>query len=265
MCERIELFAERVRAAYGEVIVGSASRIVRGRALFDQFEAAVVICSQDSAHGRLLTERVNELAAAKLLAEDQHLTGAIEYEPDLLPDGRKIDFVAARGDENVYVEVKTVHPDTDDTAEAWNNYVRRRQHHPENVHFTVEREWMGGALYGNVFSSRSHFLEYTLDFEARLAAAKAIRSGPGILVFCGNGFAWRLSDLEDFADFYHAGAHREDDPFALMEQHHMETHGLQILRNVDYFGCLRRHAEQADLERFTLPVRGPAFGAPPRR
>jgi hypothetical protein len=52
-------------------------------------------------------------------------------------------------------------------------------------------------------------------FEVRLAAAKAIRPGPGVLVFCGSGFAWRLSDLEDFADFYRTAVHRADDPFAL--------------------------------------------------
>ena len=74
-----------------------------------------------------------------------------------------------------------------------------------------------------------------MEFEPRLAAAKAIRQGPGILVFCGTGFPWRRSDLEDFADFYHIGAHRADDPFALMEQHHIEYEQLQILRNIDHF------------------------------
>ena len=25
---------------------------------------------------------------------------------------------------------------------------RRRRHHPDNVHFIVEKDWMGGAIYG---------------------------------------------------------------------------------------------------------------------
>lgn len=262
MTEDIEVFAEQVRIVYRDIIAGPASRIVRGAELWNQFEAAVVPC-RDAANHRQLAERVNELAVAKVLAEDQHIPGVIEYEPELLPDGRKIDFVAARADENIYVEVKTVHPRTADTDAAWENYVRRRQHHPENVNFIAEQEWMGGAIYGNVFASRSHFLEYTLEFEQRLKAAKAIRGGPGILVFCGNGYAWSRSDLEDFADYYHAGVHRQDDPFALMEQHHIEHQGLQILRNVDHFACLRRPIEQVRLERLTFPVRGPRFGAPP--
>jgi hypothetical protein len=200
---------------------------------------------------------------AKVLAEDPNLKGTIEYEPALLPNGRRIDFVADRGDDNLYVEVKTVRPRTADTEEAWNKYRDRSKHHPKNVQFITKKEWMGGAIYGNVFTSRSRFLDYTLDFEVRLAAAKAIKPGPGVLVFCGNGFAWRLSDLEDFADFYRTGVHRADDPFALMEQHDIEKKGVQLLRNVDHFACLRRPIEQARAEKFTYPVRGPQFGMAP--
>jgi hypothetical protein len=58
---------------------------------------------------------------------------------------------------------------------------------------------MGGAICGDAFASRARFLEYTMAFEERLAVAKAIRPGPGVLVFCGNGFAWRRSNLEDWA------------------------------------------------------------------
>src|SRR5260370_37794785 len=119
---------------------------------------------------------------------------------------------------------------------------------------------MGGRAYGNTFASRSRFLEYTMDFETRLAAAKAIRFGPGILVFCGNGVRWHRSNLEDFADFYHAGKHRQDDPFALMEKHEMERKGIKLLNNIDHFACLRRAMEQAGMQGIYYPVRGPSFG-----
>jgi hypothetical protein len=204
--------------------------------------------------------RINEFAVAKVLAEDKSLKGTITYEPDLLPDGRKIDFVADRGQDNAYIEVKTVHPDIADTEAAWENYLKRRKLHPEHADFVVHKDWMGGKLYGNTFASRSRFLEYTLDFETRLAAAKQIKPGPGLLVFCGNGVRWHWSNLEDFADFYHAGKHRQDDPFALMEKHHIETENLKVLRNVDNFGCIRRPMEQAPITEFVWPVRGPSFG-----
>jgi hypothetical protein len=111
----------------------------------------------------------------------------------------------------IYVEVKTVRPKRADSEEAWQKYLYLKQFHPETVDYVVTREGMGGAIHGNEYTSRQRFLEYTMAFEERLAAAKAIKKGVGVLVFCGNGFAWRLSNLEDFADFYRNGVHREDD------------------------------------------------------
>ena len=182
-----------------------------------------------------------------MLLDDETITGPITYEPDFLPDGRKIDFVVDRGNDNLYVEVKTVRPRTADTEEAWQKFMARRQHHPANVNFIVEKEWMGGAIYGNVFASRAHFLDYTRDFETRLAAAKAIKPGPGVLVFCGTGFAWHKSKLEDFADFYLTGVHRGDDAFALMKQHAIKEKKIKLLRNIDHFAySAPPHGEAAE-------------------
>ena len=181
----------------------------------------------------------------------------ITYEPDLLLSKRKIDFVADRLRDNLYVEVKTVHPETADTEEAWNNYLKLREYHPKHANLIVHRDWMGAKLYGNTFASRSKFLDYTKAFEDRLAEAKKVRFGPGILVFCGNGVRRHRSNLEDFADFYHAGKHRQDDPFALMEQHDMERSKTKLLGNVDHFACLRRPVERAAMQDIYYPVRGP--------
>ena len=212
---------------------------------------------------RAVTERINELAVAKLLIDDPTITGPITYEPEL-PDGRRIDFVADRGKDNLYIEVKTVRPRTADTDDAWQKFLDRSKHHPENVNFLVEKEWMGGAIYGNVFASRAHFLDYALDFESRLATAKATKDGPGCLIFCGTGFAWHLSNLEDFADFYHHGKHRADDPFGPMEAHSIEKKGIKLARNIDHFAFLRRHVEVPAMEEFHYPVRGPRFFLLPR-
>lgn len=265
--ERVEMnkdtrqLIEDARATYQEVVAGKDSRIVRGSVLWDLFEGAAEACKADlKLVERQLAERINELAVAKILAEDRGLKGPITYEPDMLPDGRKIDFVVDRIRDNAYIEVKTVHPDIADTDKAWDNYVKRKQLHPTNADFLTKKEWMGGRLYGNTFASRSRFLEYTMDFETRLAAAKAITPGPGLLIFCGNGIRWHRSNLEDFVDFYHAGKHRQDDAFALMEKHHIEAEKLQILRNVDNFGCIKRPMEQAPITEFIWPVCGPSFG-----
>src|SRR5262249_24582718 len=149
--------------------------------------------------------------------EDKTITGPVSYEPEFLPDGRKIDFVVDRGKDNVYVEVKTVRPRSADTDAAWQRFIHRKKHHAKDVELLIEKEWMAVSIYNNLFKSRSHFLDYAQDFEKRLQAAQAIKPGPGVLVYCGTGFAWHRSNLEDFADFYRTGVHRSDDPFGPME------------------------------------------------
>jgi hypothetical protein len=261
MDEYTKQLIEGARAMYKDVVAGDDSRIHRGKALWDQFEAAADACRMGGKDTeRQLGERINELAVAKVLADDKQLRGPITYEPNLLPSKRKIDFVADRLRDNLHVEVKTVHPDTADTEEAWNNYLKLRELHPKQANFIVHKDWIGGKLYGNTFASRSKFLDYTRAFEDRLAEAKKTRFGPGILVFCGNGVRWHRSNLEDFADFYHAGNHRQDDPFALMEKHEMERKGIKLLNNIDHFACLRRPMEQAGMQDIYYPVRGPSFG-----
>jgi ribosomal protein L30 len=263
LATELDRLADAVRALYRDLVT---THIVRGGALWEQFEEAVDACRADpNGDDRQVSERINELAVAKMLIDDPTITGPIAYEPDLLPDGRKIDFVIDRGADNLYVEVKTVRPRTADTDEAWQKFLDRSEHHPENVNFMVEKEWMGGAIYGNVFSSRAHFLEYSMEFETRLAAAKAIKNGPGCLIFCGTGFAWHLSNLEDFVDFYHTGVHRGDDPFGPMEKHSIEKKGVKLARNIDHFAFLRRHVEIPSMEEFHYPVRGPRFFFPKRK
>jgi len=249
------------RTTYKDVVAGNDSRIQRGKALWEQFEAAAEACRTGGKNcERQLSERINELAVAKVLADDKHLRGPITYEPNLLPSKRKIDFVADRLRDNLYVEVKTVHPNTADTEEAWNIYLKLSEHHPKHANFIAHKDWMGGKLYGDTFASRSKFLDYTRAFEDRLSEAKKLRFGPGILIFCGNGVRWHRSNLEDFADFYHAGRHRQDDPFALMEKHEMERRGVKLIGNIDHFACLRRSVERARMEDLYYPVRGPSFG-----
>ena len=115
----LDLFVAAVHAEYHDPIT---MRIVRGDVLWTQFEEAVAACRADpNRDDRQISERVNELALAKVLLDDKTITGSIAYEPDLIPDGRKIDFVIDRGDDNLYVEVKTVRPRTADTEKRGTN------------------------------------------------------------------------------------------------------------------------------------------------
>jgi hypothetical protein len=258
--DRETLIAHAV-GLYEPVLRGSASRIVDGECLWGQFKAAASAArlGQEGAD-RQLRERINELATAKFLGDDQSITGNIAYEPDILPSGRKIDFVVERDEDRLYVEVKSVYPNAPDTDATWDRYLQVRKFHPENVNFVVEQDWMGGMIYGNTFAARSKFLDYSLAFEERLAEAKQEVAGPGILVFCGSDFHWHVSDLEDFSDFYHSGSHRADDPFAHMERHEIESKGHSLKRNIDHFAFLKRGNCRADLTRMHFPVSGPELG-----
>lgn len=255
-----EFVAEAI-AEYRDILIGPNSRVTRGAALWDQFDPAVATChSSFGKNDSRLIECVNEMAVAKVLVDDPALKPfAIEYEPNLLPDGRRIDFVVNRGNDRVYVEVKTVRPKTKATTAAYKKFKERRKRHPNNVEYVVNPEAVGGAIYGDSFASRSHFLQYSIAFEERLAAAKAIQPGLGILVFCGNGFAWHRSELEDWADFYHLGKHRADDPFGPMELHHLKTNGIALKRNIDHFAYLKRPFNLARRTDFKWPVRGPVM------
>jgi large subunit ribosomal protein L30 len=254
----IAWFAAQIRAMHRDKIMG---RVGRGDVLWNRFEQAVDMCLADPlASDRPLTECTNEIAVAAFLANDKTLAGCeIEYEPDLLPDGRRIDFVVDRGEDNLYVEVKTIRPNIADDEKTWQKYLRRKQYHPKTVEYIVTREGMGGRIYGNAYASRGRFLEYTRSFEARLRAAKDIRPGVGVLVFCGNGFAWRLSELEDFVDFYHTGVHRADDAFGPMEKNYMEASGIELARNIDHFAFLKRPIDEPESKLY-YPVRGPKAG-----
>ena len=79
------------------------------------------------------------------------------------------------------------------------------------------------------------------------------------MIFCGTGFAWHKSNLEDFADFYLTGIHRGDDPFALMEQHHIKKEKIKLRRNIGHFAFLRRHIEKPETEEFHFPIRARAW------
>ena len=263
MCDdRETLIAEAVEL-YEAVLRGPESKIIDGESLWAQFQASARAArlGQENAD-RQLRERINELSTAKFLADDGSITGRIAYEPDNLPTGRRIDFVVERpeNEDRLYVEVKSVYPNTPDTDVTWDRYLQLQEYHPENVNFIVEQDWMGGMIYGNTFAARSKFLDYSLAFEERLAEAKQQTPGPGILVFCGSGFHWGVSDLEDFADFYHSGCHRADDPFARMEQHEIESKGLALRRNIDHFSFLKRATLRAEFTRIHFPVVGPGFG-----
>jgi large subunit ribosomal protein L30 len=80
--EEMELdsFVKAVRAEYQELIM---TQIRRGEVLWAQFEEAINACRADpKGDDRRITEKVNEMAVAKVLVEDEAITWPITYESD---------------------------------------------------------------------------------------------------------------------------------------------------------------------------------------
>jgi hypothetical protein len=260
MSHEIEGHIAAIYRAYEPLILGA--RLTGGSRLWAQFEHAVSAWRQ---HGRPqvtgIIERVNELAMAKYLLADPHIPDAeIQYEPEVIAGGARFDFVVPdyQGT-TLYVEVKTVHPRTEDTERNWRKVEARQRHLSPGNHYVVAKEWMGATIFGNSFSARSSFLGYALETEDKLEAAHAVRPGRCVLVFCGNGFPWHVSELEDFADFYRTSLHRFDDPLAAMEQHHMTQHQLTLHRTIEAFAAMIRPDDSTEPTKWVYPVRGPIW------
>jgi hypothetical protein len=240
LSDEIESHIAAVETFYLPIILGGC--LEGGAKLWHQYEGARDAYRQGGSGFLAVYERINEMAAGHILLSDPTLKGAaVAYETPIAADGSLIDFTVTRPEgRTLYVEVKTVHPRTQDSEASWSNYEKRSAHHPEHVDYVVHKEWSGGQLYGDSFSARSAFMTYARQFEERLAAANAVRSGEGVLLICGTGFPWHLSELEDFADFYRLGIHREDDPFAKMEAHALAERSIELRRNIGEFAYVRR-------------------------
>src|SRR5258708_37640860 len=74
MDEYTQKLIDEALATYQEVVAGKNGRIQRGKVLWDQFEAAAEACCNGGKDAqRQLSERVNELAVAQVLADDSAL------------------------------------------------------------------------------------------------------------------------------------------------------------------------------------------------
>jgi len=248
---------DEIRAAFGHLKAGP--RLIGGARLWQQFEDAVlaVARSGDSQAGALY-ERVNEIVLAQLLLDDTTLAGPIRYEPEIVRGGKRFDFVGTdTSAKPVYIELKTVHPRTDDTDANWQKAVTRMEHVAPGTQVIVGKGWLGATIAGNMIAARTKFLGYTIETEAKLAAHDAVEPGRGILVFAGSGFHWNRSELEDFCDFYATGTHRADDPWADMEAHDMQAKGTILVRNLEGFALLTRDNLSAAPGKLIYPVGGP--------
>lgn len=251
----LRTFLDRAQQHFAAV----ASRIENGNVLLRQFQR---LCRNDHPSPetlRQISEKANELAVAEQILQRSQSLASVIYEPaELSEDDRRIDFVVWQTNGAVsYIEVKTIHPGLNDTDNNWARYLRHQKHFPTDTEYLVDRDMMGAAVYGASAAARAKFLDYSLSFESRLSEAKRWQDGTGILLFVGTGVRWRCDELEDFADYYHSGQHRPDDPFAAMEARHIAEHSIRLQRNITHFGCVVRALDEIQPSEICFPVMGP--------
>jgi hypothetical protein len=258
----IEEHIAAVETFYRPTILGPTSRLKSGAKLWRQYQEARNAYRRGATDFLPVYERINEMAAAHVLLSDPMLHGAtIAYEMPIAADGSLIDFTVSCPDgPTLYIEVKTVHPRTEDSEATWAAHKKRSAYHPEHVNYIVHKGWLGGKLYGNSFSARGSFMTNSRQFEDRLAAANEVWPGEGVLWVCGTGFEWHPSELEDFVDFCRLGAHREDDPFAKMENHALAERSIELRRNIGKFAYIKRPMNHVTPERWYSNVQGPTQG-----
>jgi hypothetical protein len=258
----IEEHIAEAETFYRPIILEPGSRLESGAKLWRQYQKALKAYRRGTTDFLPVYERTNEMAAAHLLLSDPPLHGAtIAYETPIPASGSRIDFTVSQPDgRTLYIEVKTVCPRTEDSEATWAHHKRRSAHHPENVHYVVHEGWLGGKLSGDSFSARRSFMTCSRQFEERLAAANQVRPGEGVLLFCGRGIEWHLSNLEDFVDFYRLGVHREGDSFARMEAHDLAERSIELKRNIAKFAYIKRPVDHVTPERWLSNVQGPMQG-----
>ena len=240
-------------------------RFEHGDALLTRYSAAIrEVISKGRAQFSAVDEAHNEICVADAVLSDPSVSEAkLLYEPSLPNTGKTIDFVLQEADGNLtLIDVKTIKPKPRD---RWDQYERaiNEKWLPKNVQFLLQQEWQGGELWHSAFASRSRFLEYAVELEAKLtAAAYGDAAHRQILVFCGEGFYWHQSELEDFVAFYRSGTHRPDDPFALAEDCYVQESELTLRRSISSFACLDRRQGDIKARRINWHVQPPppSFG-----
>jgi hypothetical protein len=69
--------------------------------------------------------------------------------------GAKFDFVFAEANgQSLFVEVKTVSPQTTDDDTNWRKATYRGRRLSQGTHFVVDQDAMGAAIFGNSFAAR---------------------------------------------------------------------------------------------------------------
>ena len=185
----------------------------------------------------------NEICTATAILEDKSEPKVVQlqYEPTIDGCDKRFDFHVTMLEGPIrYIEVKTIHPMTQDDWDKYQSALKNKRF-PKNTHLILENEWLGGELYHDAYAARSKMLDYALIVEDKIEAclSNSVEKITFLTLFT-NGFHWHCDDLEDFVFFYFKGAHLPGDPFADMEEFAVRARTIQFRRSIDHFSFFRR-------------------------
>jgi len=190
---------------------------------------------------RAVDEAHNELCIASAILENKEPQfTCLEYEPPINGCAKSIDFLATSNELKVYVDVKTIKLVATD---RWEQFEKAQAEGwlPGNVNITLEKEWLGGELWHNMFAARSRMLEYSLELELKIAEGNLSEGNTlFVLALCGEGFYWHQDEPEDFVSYYFSGTHRDDDPFSKAEARDIQDKNIGITQTISRFACMLR-------------------------
>lgn len=237
----------------------NGERLTNGARLIERFTSATATWQANPSDNiRPITECVNELCIARKFLETEECA-CVSYEPALEGTDKTIDYRVETTDGRLILfDVKTVHPEAKDAWERFKS-ITDRGLLSDNTELVLDENWMGGEIAHSFLASREKFLDYTIELEAKIDAMEDSEGLFFAMVFCGNSYDWHLAQLEDFADFYLSGRHRQDDPFAKMEEHSIAEKRIALSRTINAFCYLERKISKATPRKFWCGVRGPTF------
>jgi hypothetical protein len=153
----IQSFVDESRSDLVKVIDSNHKKFPSWRKLINQYNESIDKLFWEGAPFLNRFQEVhNELCTAVLLLEDSTISESmrLEYEPKIGEGKPRFDFKVAVLDEPIrWIEVKTIHPDTQDDWEQFQEAVRNSRF-PQNTEMMLHKDWLGGELFHNAYSSR---------------------------------------------------------------------------------------------------------------
>ncbi|MBS0233792.1 MAG: hypothetical protein JSR99_09925 [Proteobacteria bacterium] len=239
--------------------VGNDPRFADGKKLFRSFEEVTKRYRERRSKDdiKAVEEKCNELAAATTILSLLQIGQALSYEPKLAASNQSIDFlINSETGRYLWIDVKTVNPQWIDTEAEWSRFDAIMKEVPEASRPLTN---MGG-IADHMLKSRWSLYSYAAQIEKKMeTTTDEEREAPVSVLFCGNGFAWHLSALEDFVDFYATGNFRSDDWASKMMTRYMQDKGIEFKRTIAGFHSLQRGQFETLPKLFSPFVRGPNF------